>query len=391
MDPEPFVHSPVGSLVPIQGTDARHGPYACFAYFPAPLPDGGIELSMASVTAVTRASSSLARLDQACERLDEPGLLIRPALYREALDTSALEGTYGQLTEVLEAELPGSHFRSAETEEILGYVRAALNVFSAIESQPISVSLVNEAQAAMFAQVENPPQDVGKVREHQVWIGERDLPIDQARFVPIPGDDRLKSSIEAWVDWVEAPNDWPPVLRAALAHYQFETLHPFGDGNGRIGRLLIVLQLLRGGAIRHPAVTVSPWLFRHRDQYQDELLSLSRTGDWNPWVQFFCEAIVNQCEALITGATNLIVWLDDARTKINERRWAGAIYDVLESLTQWPMISIAVIADRNEMTPTAASNIVGHLVEIGVLHEMTGRSYGRVFGATDVMKIVDDI
>jgi Fic family protein len=391
VDNEALGRSPIGQVVPIRGTDARFGPYACFAFLPSPLPDDEVQLSMATVRAVAEASASLARLDQACAQLKEPGLLIRPALYREALDTSALEGTYGQLTEVLEAELPGAHFRSSETKEILGYVDAALSSFAAVASQPVSVGLITTAQATMFQAVDSPPQDVGRVRAHQVWIGPRDESIYEARFVPLPGDDRLRSSLEALVEWMERPHDWPAVLRAALAHYQFETLHPFGDGNGRIGRLLIVLQLLRSGTVRHPAVTVSPWLFRHRDQYQDELLAVSCTGDWNPWVQFFCRAIIDQCDALIAGAINLVNWLDDARAKVNERRWTGAIYDVLTSLTQWPVTSIAAISDRHGMTSTAASNIVGHLTDIGVLAELTGRTYGRIFGATGVMKIVEDI
>jgi len=391
MDSEVLSTSPVGRTIPIQGTDARYGPYACFAFLPSPLPEE-VELSMETITSVTRASGSLARLDQACEQLAEPGLLIRPALYREALDTSALEGTYGQLTDLLEAELPGVHFRSPETREILGYVRAAFNSFAAMkDAYPISISLLNEAQATMFADVDNPPKDAGQVREHQVWIGPADQSILEARFVPVPGDDRLRSSLEAFINWVNADHNWPPVLRAALGHYQFETLHPFGDGNGRVGRLLIVLQLLQSGAIRHPAITVSPWFFRYRERYQDELLAVSCTGDWNPWVQFFCQAIVAQCDALIAGAMQLFDWLNTSRERVNQRRWAGAIYDVLTELTQWPMISVASISNRHEMTPTAASNIVNHLVEIGVLEEMTGRSYGRMFGAISVMKIVEDI
>jgi Fic family protein len=390
VNPEELADSPIGRLVPIQGTDARYGPYACFAYFPDPLPDM-VDLSMATIRAVTEASSSLARLDQACEQLTEPRLLIRPALYREALDTSALEGTYGQLTDILEAELPGSHFRSPETQEILGYVEAALNSFEGVRTRPISIGLLNEAQATMFQWAESPPRDMGQVRDHQVWIGPPDESILEARFVPLPGDDRLKSSLEEWATWVGWDHDWPPVLRAALAHYQFETLHPFGDGNGRIGRLLVVLQLLRSGAIRHPAVTISPWLFKNRDQYQDELLRVSCTGNWNPWVQFFCRAIVVQCEALIAGAVRLRDWLVESRTLVNQHRWAGAIYDVLDNLTQWPVVSIAAVTNRHGMTPTAATNIVNHLVEINVLEEISGRTYGRVFGATTVIAIVDSI
>ena len=382
--------SPVGQLVPVQGTDSRYGSYACFAFLPAPLPER-LDLSMATVNEVARASSSLARLDQACGQLKEPGLLIRPTLYREALDTSALEGTYGQLTEVLEAELPGVHFRSPETREIVGYVNAALNSFASVEGTPLSIGLLCEAQATMFHEADHPPRDVGKVREHQVWIGPQDGSILEARFVPLPGDDRLRASLEACIEWIGADHEWPPVLRAALAHYQFETLHPFGDGNGRIGRLLIVLQLLRGGTIRYPVVTVSPWLLRHRQEYQDQLLQLSCTGDWNPWIQFFCRGIVAQADAVIAGAVKLTEWLASARELINQHRWSGVIYDVLTDLTKWPVTSIAAIAMQHGKTSTAAARVVDHLTELGLLEEMTGRNYGRVFGARAVMRIVDDI
>jgi Fic family protein len=391
VDESRLSESPIGQLVPISGTDARFGDYHCAAFYPDPLPDD-INLSMTTVSELSRASASLARLDQACVPLKEPGLLIRPALFREALDTNALEGTYGQLSELLEARLPGAAVASAETREILGYVNAAQNAFEAVKTQRISLSVIKEAQAEMFKGSDDPPTDVGSIRTHQVWIGpDKHSTIHEARFVPLPGDDRLNAALDAWIEWIEKQSDWPPVLRAALSHYQFETLHPFGDGNGRIGRLLITLQLLQLGAISNPAVTVSPWFLRHRSEYQDGLFELSCTGDWNPWIQFFCKAISSQCDAVMIGATALAFWLESSRARVNEHKWAGAIYDVLDALTQWPMTSVTDIAQRFEMSHTAASNIVGHLEEIGVLAEMTGRNYGRQFGATDVMRIVENI
>lgn len=390
MDPELLADSPIGQLIPIQDSDARYGPYACFAYLPAPLPEE-VGITMTTIRVVSEATGALTRLDQACAQLREPGLLIRPALYREALDTSALEGTYGQLSEVLEAGLPGAQFQSAETREILGYVQAALGAFESVLERPITIGLLAEAQGEMFRGADRQPPDLGQVRKRQVWIGPADMPITQARFVPVPGDDRLKSALDHWVDWVQKDNPWPVVLRAALAHYQFETLHPFSDGNGRIGRLTIVLQLLKAGIIQHPAITISPWFFKHRDEYQNQLLSVSCTGDWNPWVQFFCRAIIDQCGALISGADRLNQWLSDSMAIINKRRWAGAIYDVLRDLTQWPVVSIASVAVKCGVTPTAATNIVNHLAEVGIIEEMTGRSYGRMFGATEIMSIVDSI
>lgn len=181
------------------------------------------------------------------------------------------------------------------------------------------------------------------------------------------------------------------MLRAALAHYQFETLHPYGDGNGRVGRLVIVLQLMTSGSITHPAVTISPWLYAHRDEYQSHLFNVSRTGDCNPWVRFFCRAIEEQCRRLHRGAEELVQWLTDTKDRVNQNRWTGRIYQVLTDLTQWPVISIAAVTDRYRVTTTAATNIVNHLVTIGAVSEITGRTYGRVFGATEVMRLVDSI
>jgi Fic family protein len=391
MDIEALIRSPVGQLIPIQGTDARHGPFACFAFLPHPLPDQIPPLNPTTWTSVTEAASALARLDQACGQLANPGLLINPALYREALDTSALEGTYGQLADVLEAELPGSHFPSPEVAEIQGYVRIARWAFEEVKKRPITVGLLSEIQNGLFRDAADPPRDLGRVRKHQVWIGPKDSPIDKARFVPPPGDDRLQAGMDAWEQWVGIDHALPAILLAALAHYQIETLHPFGDGNGRIGRLVIVLQLLRAGAISSPAVTVSPWFLERRDQYQEKLLRVSSTGDWDSWVQFFCAAIVDQCGSLVRGAEQLTTWLHQTRAELNRNRWTGEIYHLVDRLTEWPVISIAFVANTHNVTAMTATRMVNHLQEIGVLRELTGRSYGRVFGAVEVMRIVDEI
>ena len=390
MNVDALDNSPIGRLVPIQGTDARYGDFACFAYLPDPLPST-VELLPESWAAVASATAALARLDQACTQLADPALLIRPALWREALDTSALEGTYGQLTEILEAQLPSSQFQSPETREIRAYESVALAAFEAVKERAISVSLLSGAQGELFANIDTKSRDVGMVRQHQVWIGPENTPIGEARFVPPPGDDRLRSALELWTEWVDTDSILPAVLRAALAHYQFETLHPFGDGNGRIGRLAIVLQLLRANEIRYPAVTVSPWLLKRRSEYQELMLSLSCTGDWNPWVQFFCQAISEQSKRMIDGAEKLTMWLSGSRTSLNEKRWTGKIHQVLEGLTRWPVITISFAATQYGMTPMAATKIVNHLVEVGVLDELTGGSYARVFGAVRVMEIVDEI
>lgn len=391
MDLDQLSKTSVGRLVPLQGHDARHGDFAYFAFLPDQLPDD-VALESATWTAVAGASTALGRLDQVCAQLPNPQLLIRPALWREALDTSALEGTHGALRDLLESQLPSAHYMTPEIKEIRAYLQMAEYAFSIVDERPISVGLLSELHGRLFEETPNRPRVVGRLRNEPVWIGELDRPIEEARFVPAPAGDRLQSGLDAWEDWVlSAHPHLPPVLRAALAHYQFETLHPFGDGNGRIGRLVVVLQLLGAGAIRHPSLTVSPWFLKRREAYQDHLLMVSCSGDWNPWVSFFCEAVQGQCESIIAGAMRLLSWLTESRRLVQERRWTGAIHRLLDDRVEWPIVTIADTAERYGVSPMNATRMINHLVEIGVVHELTGRTYARIFGATAVMDIVDMI
>ena len=377
--------------MPIPGADARHADFAYLAYLPRPLPDD-VDLESLTWASVADASMALGKLDQVCAQLPDPKLLIRPALFREALDTSALEGTIGLLRDLLEAQLPNAQYLSRETIEINAYVEVAMTAFRMIGDRRISIGLLSELQARLFREAPDKPEDIGPLRRGIVWIGPKDRPIEEARFVPPPADDRLSAGLGAWEQWVQAEHQHlAPVVRAAMAHYQFETLHPFGDGNGRLGWLVVVLQLLRSGTIQQPAVTLSPWLLRNRHEYQAQLLAVSRTGNWNPWIRFFCQAISAQCASLITGAQLLLHWLAESRRKVDERRWTGAIHKVVAGLIEWPVTTISDTASRYEVSLMNATRMINHLVEVDILTELTGKSYGRSFGARDVMNIVEKI
>jgi Fic family protein len=391
MDLERIGRSPVGELVPITGRDARHGDFAYFAYLPNPLA-GDVELASRTWARVAEASMALGKLDQACAQLPDPQLLIRPALFREALDTSALEGTVGLLRDLLEAQLPSARYLSRETIEINAYVAVATTAFRMIRDRKISVGMLSELQARLFRDVQDKPVVIGRPRQDIVWIGDKERPVEEARFVPPPPDDRLLSGLSAWEQWIDAEHPHlAPVVRAAMAHYQFEALHPFADGNGRLGRLVIVLQLLRSGTIREPAITLSPWLLRHRGEYQEELLAVSCTGNWNPWIQLFCRAVEDQCASLIAGAQRLLDWLSASRRKLDERRWTGTIHEMLGYLIEWPVTTITETAARYRLSQVGATHVINHLTEVGILTEMTGRSYGRTFGALEVIDIVEHI
>jgi Fic family protein len=176
-----------------------------------------------------------------------------------------------------------------------------------------------------------------------------------------------------------------------MAHYQFETLHPFGDGNGRIGRLVVLLQLVRYGALPEPALTISPWLLKRRGEYQDHLLRVSQTGDWSPWVEFFCQGIAEQAEAHVGVADQLLEWLSTVRDTLNARRWSGTIVSLAQDLIDWPLVTLMFTAKKYGVSVPTAKSAIDRLVDIGVLREMTGRTYNRVFGASNVIELVESL
>jgi Fic family protein len=388
-DTEP--KSPIGVYIPISGSD-RFGEFSALAYLPDPLPlDNDIQIDNVAWAAVSNATEMVGRLDQECSHMPDPSLLIRPALLREAMDTSALEGTVGILTDLLEAQLPDAGPLSSETKEIRAYESAALHAFEEVRLRPVSIGFLCDIQAEIFQHATDPPMDLGKVRQHQVCIGSKDRPITEARFIPPPGDDRLRSGLEDLLIWIEAESSFPTVLRAALAHYQFETLHPFGDGNGRVGRLLVILHFLRGGKIREPAITLSPWLLPRRNEYQDGLLEVTHTGNWSPWVTFFCEAIAAQCQSLIDGARGITNWRVHAIEVVREHRWSGIILQIIDDLREWPILTISSVTEKHGVSFPAAQTAVDRLVSVGLLRETTGKSYNRIYCADGVISIVESI
>ena len=375
----------------ISGTDGRRGlTYHHFAFVPEPLPTD-VDLSGRTWTAVSRAAEALGRLSQACHQLPNPSLLIAPALAREAVDTSALEGTYGALPDVLEARLKDSVSRSPEVREIHAYEDMARLAFEWVEDRPISVGMLSELQKVLADGSKNPPRDAGRVRQHQVVIGPENCSVYDARFVPPPAGDQLRAGLDDWQQWVNGDIALPPVVKAAMAHYQFECLHPFSDGNGRVGRLVIVLMLLKSKSLAAPSLSISAWLLRQRQAYQDHLLRVSQTGDWNPWVQFFSTAVSEQCDAHVDVARRLFDWITDLRRQIHERRWGGVITNVSEALIEWPVLSAGWVQERFNVGFDAAQYAIDRLVALDVLVEMTGRSYGRIYGARPVMDIVESL
>lgn len=389
MDDALFRSSPVGSLVRITGWDPRFGErYDCSAFLPDPLPT---KLSLAQETylAVTDAAVAVARLDQAAFRLSNPGLLARPAIRQEAVSTSALEGTYAALDDVLEADFLNRSQLTASVAEVHNYVEAAELAFEWIKDKPVTVGMLEQLQKILVRGTRGDSPDAGRVRTTQVFIGAGGGRVDDARFVPSPPGDQLRAGVDAWASWLMAEDTIPLVIKMALGHYQFETLHPFNDGNGRLGRLVCVLQLAHRGELRVPVLNLSPWLEGRRRQYQDHLLSVSATGDFEPWIRFFSEAVRVQAVRAVEKIDALHDWRDEALAQLLNADVRGVAVRIVEDLLGYPLITATPTAERYGVSYQAANTAIRRLVQLGILEERTGRKYGRVFAARRVLNIIN--
>lgn len=376
MDVEALSKSPVGKLVPISGTDAKWGPFSYFAFVPDPLPSS-VPLKEATVRAVIDAGLALGRLDMAAERVPNPGLLVRPALRKEAQSTSALEGTYAPITEVLEGEIVGPEGVSAETREVLNYVFAAETGVQRLSERPISLNMLADLQGVLVKGTRGETYDAGRLRERQVLIGPKNEPIERARFVPTPEGEPLKVGFSNWERWIHDEGDTHVLVKVTLGHYQFETLHPFADGNGRLGRLIMTLQLIEAGVLKYPLLNIAEWLEPRKEEYVARLLATSIDGNFNSWVAFLCEGIKEQADAAVDRIDRLVAVRDTVLGTVlaaGSRR-GGATYRIADELIGYPIIDVPSAAARQDVTYQSANEAIARLVALGVLREV--RRSGR--------------
>jgi Fic family protein len=292
---------------------------------------------------------------------------------------------------VLEADVaPDDVVRSPELREVLNYVDVAEDAMAWVrDGRPITVGMLSDMQRRLFHGTPSETAETGRLRLIQVVVGAKDLPVEQARFVPPPPGTALESALQDWRDWIEdADIPLPPVVRAALGHYQFECLHPYTDGNGRLGRLIIVLQLMRAGVIDEGLLAVSPWFEARRREYQDQLFRVSCTGDFDEWVKFFCAGVKVRADATASAVVALVQYQAELRQLAIAEKLSGTILHVLDDLIGRPVQTARSLANTHTVTPQTAYNIIRKLMELDVLVELTGRTYGKVFAAARVLAIV---
>lgn len=395
---ESLRESPIGTTVVITGHDHRFGvDYEVEAYVPAP-PPIAVELSDVTWRAVSEAMAELGRLDAASSHVPNPSLLIRVTTRLEAVGTSALEGTYANLTELFAAETDTGEEDieqlPSRLREVVNYVKTAELAYAWIAESPLTKGMISSLQRKLVRGTDSDGPQAGDVRTSQVFIGPRDKPITEARFVPPPPGDQLESAYADWLDWVRDdmhPPDLQILVHAAIAHYQFETIHPYHDGNGRVGRLIAMLQLMRAGALKHPVLSISSWLEERKEEYRDHLFRLSLTGDWEAWVRFFIEAVRAEASRSRARVDRLLGLQDDLSRQVRDRIPRGRlVLNLVDDIIAFPVVTVADVERRYASSNQAARNAVNRLVEEGFLEPLDEAVYGRRFWSPRVFQVIGE-
>jgi Fic family protein len=392
MDIARLSESPVGQLVPILGPDpATREIVEGLAFLPAPLPVE-IELSTSTWNTVSAATAALARLDGAARLIPTPRLLRRPALRREAQSTSALEGTYAPFEEVMAADAENRKHMSADLREVLNFEDMAELAFTWPEDRPLTVGMLGELQRTLVRRTAGQLSDAGGIRDRIVIIGPHGSSLTRARFVPPPPDDQLRAGVEDLLGWVNHPPDIPTVVQAALTHYQFESLHPFSDGNGRLGRLLVIVQLMRGALIREPLLVVSPWFEQRRSTYQDALLEVSCSGNWDAWVAFFTEGVAASARESQRKVERLVSLQETLRRRVQDAGKRGKAEQLAADLVGMPFITMPDVAAAYRLSQQGAINAVRALESIGILEraQLSTPTGAQLYVARDVYDVISE-
>ena len=358
------------------------------AFVPAPAPRT-LPLDGPTIRLLARAEHRLGALGGAASRLIDPYLVGAQLLRREAILSSRIEETIATPEQIALFEL-GAEPRTPDAREVGNFVRATEHALERVQAgEPIVTRLLLETHAILLTGVRGERERPGEFRTTQNFIGSS-TDILAARFVPPPHLElpALLADLERFIN--EDTPELPLLVRIAVAHYQFETIHPFRDGNGRIGRLIIMLMLVRDGLVPGPLLPISSAFEHRRDVYNDRLLGVSTGGDWTAWLRFFLESVAESADE----ALHLIEALDALRAtwhaKLQSARSSALLLKLVDSLFARPATSIGEATKLLSVTPASASANIAKLVDAGILREITGRTRDRIYLARGILDLMSD-
>ena len=381
MNPERFRNSGAGRCIRSIGSH----PY--WAYVPNPLPPK-IELDWELANLLSEANIKLGKLSGAGQLLPNPHLLIGPFIRREAVMSSRIENTQSGLDELFLFEVSRTESpRIPDVQELVNYVNATEYGIERLQHLPISSRLLCEIHKILMDGVRGKHATPGLTRTKQNWIGKPGCTLMEATYVqpPVPEMIACFSDLERYI---HSNAKEPALVQCGLIHYQFEAIHPFVDGNGRIGRLLIILLLMEKGLLSQPLLYLSDFFEQYRDTYYELLLNVSQDGDWKSWITFFLRGICQQSEDALLTVQKLLALREEYRKIAEGSRIPGAVNPLIEHLFGTPIVSISELVKLWESTFPTVQRGVDYLVKKGILREMTGQERNRLFVADEVLNII---
>lgn len=378
MNPDDYGAPEIGRPIRVGRGDAAY-----WAFAPAAMPRE-VELRPPTVYLLSEADRAVGALSGLGARLPNPHLLIRPYLRREAVSSTRIEGTQSTLSEVLSAEAQ-LRVETEDQREVLNYVRALERGIERLPELPLSKRLIRNMHAELMHGVRGHERTPGEFRRTQNWIG-GSSPAD-AIFVP-PPISLLEDTLDDFEAFLQESLEMPLLIRCALAHFQFETIHPFLDGNGRLGRLLIVFYLVERGVLRQPLLYLSSYFEQNREAYIDALQGVRERGDLESWFQFFLRGAARQARNAVESAEALLHLRDEFRERLRSVKARGQAVDAAESLIGNPFVTVPQLAGALGVTRQGAQYVVTSLERAGVIAPVDRDSRPALFVARDVLEIL---
>ena len=363
-------------------------PNGFWAFLPNPLPPDLI-WSATLVAQLAEAERDLGRLAALTGSFSFPRLLIQPFIRDEAVISSRIEGTHASLVDLYTYESAQLSFfeKTDDVREVHNYVRAMDYGLERLKTLPVSLRLIRELHAILTEAVRGGTLTPGEFRRSQNWVGPVGSTPDTAVFVPPPVEE-MHQALDALEKFLHRDTTIPILARIGMIHYQFEAIHPFLDGNGRVGRLLIALLLSEWELLPQPLLNLSAYIERYRQQYYDLLLQVSQEGDWEAWLRFFLRGVSEQARASAHRMDRLQEIRKRYQLFVDETRNSERMSAVVDFLFSRPIVSVKQVAEGLNLPNKTAQDYLEKLEQAGIVREITGYARNRIFQADEIFSII---
>lgn len=364
-----------------------YGEAAYQSFVPSPLPPSpSIEMTDELVHLLIKANSQLAILESIATRIPDVALFVSMYVRKEALMSSQIEGTQATLEDVLDPLIEANTNRNVA--DVVNYIKATEFALSRLHELPLCNRLIKETHAVLMEGTRGQEKNPGEFRHSQNWIGGQGSTIKNARYIP-PSPDDMSEAMFALEEYINTDDDMDILIRTALIHYQFETIHPFLDGNGRIGRLLITLFLMEKKVLSTPALYISYFLKKNRIEYYDRMTEVRNKGHYEQWVCFFLQALIESAEDATETIDELIALHDKNMALISKMgRAAKSTVQVFGYLEANPIIDISKTSEALGVTFNTVSGAVNRLIDTGILVKTDHVNRNRTFAYEEYLNIL---